>query len=55
MPDTASKVQEALVKAVLQMAERPDLTDAEIDHLYRLALRLIAELNVRKANEDIAA
>jgi phosphate uptake regulator len=55
MPDTASKVQEALVKAALQMAERPDLTDAEVDHLYRLVLRLIAELSVRRPNEDIAA
>ena len=55
MATSTPRVQEALVKVVLQMAERPDLTDAEIDWLYRLVLRLIAELSVRKSGEDIAA
>ena len=55
MATSTPGVQEALVKVVLQMAELPDLTDAEVDWLYRLVLRLIAELSVRKSGEDIAA
>ena len=50
-----TKVQQCLVKAVLQMAERSDLTVAEIDWLYRLALHFIAEFSVGKSDEDAAA
>ena len=55
MPSTTPTIQEILAKAVLQMAERPDLTEAEIDWLYRLALRLIAEFSVSKPDKDVAA
>lgn len=43
-----SKVQDALVEALLKMARSPDLTEAEVQWLQQFVMHLVTEFSVVK-------
>jgi hypothetical protein len=46
-----SKVQEVLVVALLKMARRPDLSEAEVLWLSQFAMHMIVEFSVLKSED----
>lgn len=54
MTGPTSKVQQALIEALLKTAKSPDLTEAEGEWLRQFVMRLVAEFAVVKEQQEVA-
>ena len=54
MTGPTSKVQQALIEALLKTAKSPDLTEAEEERLRQFVMRLVAEFAVVKEQQEVA-
>ena len=53
MTGVTSKIQQALIEALLTTARSPDLTEAEEERLRQFVMRLVTEFAVAKEHQQV--